>query len=91
MNRPHKRSVTESVKKPPTAEENKEKNQPNAQIKRTVARICCLRLPSTWTIRTQFMSSIFILNLIFLAIILACISVTLFLCWAYLNPLIRVF
>ena len=68
---------------------NKEKNLINPQkkateeessvntvkIKRTIARICCLRLKPTWSIRTQFMSSIFILNLIFLALIIASILV----------------
>jgi len=85
MNRPSKRSVTTGPAKKPTTpvednkdDKDKKDNQPNpptAQVKKTVAYICCLRLRSTWTIRTQFLSSIFILNLIFLAIIIACISV----------------
>ncbi len=85
MNRPSKRSVSGPSKKTIAApvednkdDKDKKENQPGpptAQVKKTVAYICCLRLRSTWTIRTQFLSSIFILNLIFLAVIIACISV----------------
>ena len=85
MNRPSKRSVSGPSKKTITvpAEDNKDDKDkkenppgpPTTQVKKTVAYICCLRLRSTWTIRTQFLSSIFILNLIFLAIIIACIAV----------------
>ena len=75
MNRNKEKNFVTTPKKASQEESN---NASTVKVKRTVARICCLRLKSTWSIRTQFMLSIFILNLIFLAFIIASILVLFF-------------